>query len=113
GERQVEARGERDDRRAEARRADYRVEHEIGLRAQDQLPDPVLPRQHLSAPGPIRALGGVGVGEGDGGYAMLARLLEQQLPVRVRREARDLQALTGGDHLECLGADRTRRSEYQ
>ena len=89
GEREVDALGQRDDRRAEPRRAEDRVEHHVGARRRDQLAHPLLPRQHLAVEGLGGGrLGGVGVGERDSLNAMLARLLEQVAPCRWRPRGR-------------------------
>ena len=79
GERDVDALGERDDRRAEAGRADDRVEHEVGVGLGDEPHEPLGAGQHLAlGPRLGGARGGVGVGERDPAHAVLARLLDQR-----------------------------------
>ena len=50
GERDVDPLGQRHDRRAQPRRADDRVQDEVGARLRDELANPVLARQHSSPP---------------------------------------------------------------
>ena len=60
GQRDVDALGERDDRRAEAGGADDRVEHEVGAGLGDELDEPLGAGEHLAAgPGLGGARGGV------------------------------------------------------
>ena len=63
-EREVDALGEGDDRRAEARRARDRVQDEVGARGRDQLAHPLLAGEDAVALGGA-ALGGAGVGDRD------------------------------------------------
>ena len=100
GEREVDALAERRDGRAEAGRADERVEHEVGAGLEHELDEPLGARQHLAV-GPLlgRARAGVGVGERDPVDAEAPRLLDQ----RVRRAL-------GAQARRARARDRARRS---
>ena len=82
GQREVDPLAERRDRRAEAGRADERVEDEVGAGLEHEPHEPLGADEHLAV-GPRlgRARARVGVGERDAVDAEAARLLDQ----RVRR----------------------------
>ena len=75
GERDVDALGERDDRRPQAGRADDRVEHEVGAGLGDEPHEALGPREHLAVgPGLAGARRGVAVAQRDPADAVRARL---------------------------------------
>ena len=114
GERQVDPLAERHDRRAKARRADDRVQHEVGRGLEHQLDEALRPGVHgARRPRLRRQLGAVLVGQGDLRDGVRARLLDERLPGGARREADQLELVGGVDHLERLHADRAGRPEYE
>ena len=89
---------ERADRRGQAREADDRVEHDVGVGMRGEL------GEHF---GRVEARAGEVAG-----HAELAGLLGEQLGVVAGGERHDAVVVAvAGDHVEGLGADRTGRSE--
>ena len=76
---------------AEPGGADDAVEDEVGAGGRDQLAHSLLAGEHAPAPGVARPRGGGRVGEGDRRHAVLARLLDRQLPAAAGRQPDDLQ----------------------
>jgi hypothetical protein len=113
GQRDVDALGERDDRRAEPGRADDRVEHQVGLGLGDEPYEPLRTGEHLPiGPRLARTRGRVGVGEGDAAHAVAARLLDERLVRRAGGQADQLElARCALDHVERLRADRARGAQ--
>jgi hypothetical protein len=93
GERQLDALGKRHDRRPETRGADDSVQNQVGAGAGDQLLDALLTGEHAAVPGRRGRSGCVGIGERDGGHAVVARLLDQALPAPGGGEADDGQLI--------------------
>ena len=93
GQRDVDALGERDDRRAEAGGADDRVEHEVGAGLGDERDQALGAAQDLAAASTASAAqrGGVGIGERDPGHAVLERLRDQLLVAAPGGQADDLE----------------------
>ena len=105
GQRDVHALGERDDRRAEAGRADDRVEHEVGAglgdepRSSPSGPASTSPPVHASA---ARAAASASV-SAIRGHAVLDRLLDQRHVLRAGGQPDDLErALGARDDVERL-----------
>ena len=106
GEREVDALAQRRDRRAEAGRADERVEHEVGAGLDDEPDEPLRPGEHLAV-GPRLggARPGVHVGDGDAVHAGALRLGDQRLPGALGAQADELEVLGALDDVERLGPD--------
>ncbi len=102
GERDVDALGQGDDRGARARRR-RRSRSAPGRRRTCRSASrmPSSPGQHPSVPLPGRALGGIGVREGDHRGAEALGLLQERLPARAGREPGDA---------EVVGRRRSRRA---
>jgi hypothetical protein len=102
------------DRRAEPGDANDRVQDQVRLCGRDQLPDSRLPGED---PGAVelagRALGRLGVGEGEGLGARLEGLLEQPLPVAGGGQSRHLKGARARDHVQRLLPDRAGGAENQ
>ncbi len=112
GEREVDALAERRDRRAEAGRADERVEHEVGVGLEHQLDEPLGARQHLAVGPLLRCAGaGVGVGERDPADAEAPRLVDQRIRRALGGQADELEVGVAGDDFQGLRADRAGRAE--
>ena len=115
GEREVDALGERDDRRAEAGGADDRVEDQVGLGA--RAISSRMPSSPASTWPPHAAAArsaALRVGERDRRHAVLARPARAAAPSSSPRESPTTCRLVAGrDHLERLRADRPGRAEYQ
>ena len=111
GERQVDARAERGDRRAQPGGADHPVEDEIRLGCGDQLAHAVLAGQHATVPGGARLVRRLLVGQRDGRDSVLPRLLDDRLPARPGRQPGDLELIGAGDDLQRLHADRAAATE--
>ena len=113
GQRDVDALAEGDDRRAQAGRADDRVEHEVGVGLRDQTGEPLRPGEDLAVrPLLGGARGRVGVGQGDPAHGVRARLRDEGLPAAVGAQADELEGIRGAAHdVERLGADRAGGAE--
>ena len=70
-------------------------------------------REHLHLGVLGRARGGVRIRERDPAHSVLLRLLAEQLPARVRGEARHLELGVALDHVERLGPDRAGGPDYE
>ena len=112
GEGELDALAEGDDRRAEAGRADDRVEHDVGLGARgsgSRIPSspprtsPLQPESRADVGGPV-------VGERDAADTRRAGLLDQPLPAAVGAQAADPQIGGALDHVDRLLADRAGRA---
>ena len=114
GQREVDALPQRRDRRAEAGRADQRVEHEVGAGLEHELDEPLGAGEHLAVrPRLGGAGGGVGVGERDAAHAVADGLFDERLPGARGAQADDLEIIGAGDHVERLGADRPGGAEHE
>ena len=112
GEREVDALAERRDRRAEAGRADERVEDEVGARLDDEPHEPLRADEDLAVgPRLRRARARVGVGERDPIDAEGLRLGDQRVRGALRAEADELELGIALDDVERLRADRPGRAE--
>ena len=73
---------------------------------------PSVAGQHAALPGPPGLQRrGLGIGEGDGGHPVIARLLDQALPVGAGGEPDDGELIRAGDDLQRLLADRAGGAE--
>jgi hypothetical protein len=115
GERDVDALRQRHHGRAEAGRADDRVEHEIGVGLGHEPHQPLGPGEHLALrPQLGGAGGGVAVAERDAVDAVLVRERHQRLVRALGRQPHELELVArAGDDVERLGTDGAGRAEDQ
>ena len=115
GQGEVDALAQRRHRRPEAGRAHEAVEHQVGPGLHHQADEALGARQHLAVGPRLGGAGsGVGVGQRDAAYPVLAGLGDQGTPTSARPTGptSSRSGATAND-LERLRSDRPRRAENE
>ena len=104
---------ERDDGRAEPRRADDGVQDQVGVGLRDEADEPLRPGEHLAVrPRLARTRRRVWIRQRDTPHAVRACLGDERLVRALGRQADDLEGVARPrHHVQRLGADRARRAE--